>query len=42
MAVVKIASEDNLSDPFTKPLLARSFERYIESMGMRNMSYLLT
>ena len=41
MAVVKIASEDNLAGPFTKNLVARSFERYIESMGMRNMSQLL-
>ena len=42
VAVVKIASEDNIADPFTKTLVARSFERNIESMGMRNMSHLLT
>ena len=42
VTVVKIASEDNLADPFTKTLVARSFERHIESMGMRNMSHLLT
>ena len=41
VAVVKIASEDNLADPFTKTLVARSFERHIESIGMRNMSHLL-
>ena len=41
MAVVKIASEDNLADPFTKTLVVMSFERHIESMGMRNMSHLL-
>lgn len=41
VAVVKIASEDNLADPFTKTLVARVFERHIESMGMRNMSHLL-
>ena len=36
VAVVKIASEDNQADPFTKTLVARSFERHIESMGIRN------
>ena len=41
VVVVKIASEDNLADPFTKTLVARSFERHIESMGMYNMSHLL-
>ena len=41
VAVVKIASEDNLAYPFTKTLVAKSFERHIESMGMRNMSHLL-
>ena len=41
VTVVKIASEDNLTDPFTKTLVVRSFERYIESMGKRNMSHLL-
>ena len=42
VAVVKVASEDNLADPFTKTLVARSFERHIESMGMHNISHLLT
>ena len=42
IAVVKIALEDNLADPFTKTLVAKSFERHIERMGMRNMSHLLT
>lgn len=41
VAVVKTASEDNLTDPFTKTLVARVFERHIESMGMCNMSHLL-
>ena len=41
VAVVKIASEDNLADPFTKTLVARSFERHIESMRIRNMLHLL-
>ena len=42
VAVVKIASEDNLANSFTKTLVARSFERHIKSMGMCNMSHLLT
>ena len=39
--VCKIASEDNIADPFTKTLVARSFERHVEAMGMRNMAHLL-
>ena len=42
VAIVKIASVDNLAYPFTKNLVARSFERHIESMGIRNMSHLIT
>lgn len=34
VAVHKIASEENLADPFTKALVARSFERYMEAMGL--------
>ena len=41
MDVCKIASEDNIADPFTKTLVARSFERHVEAMGMRNMAHLL-
>ena len=41
VAIVKIASENNLADPFTKTLVARIFERHIESIGMHNMSHLL-
>ena len=40
--VCKIASEDNLADPFTKTLVARSFERHVEAMGMRDKTNLLT
>ena len=39
--VCKVASEDNIADPFTKTLVARSFERHVEAMGMRNMAHLL-
>ena len=39
--VCKIASEDNLADPFTKTLVARSFERHVEAMGMRDKTHLL-
>ena len=41
VTVCKIASEDNLADPFTKTLVARRFEEHVEGMGMRNMSHLL-
>ena len=41
-AICKVASEDNLADPFTKTLVARSFEKHVEAMGMRSMSHLLT
>ena len=39
--VCKIASEDNLAETFTKTLAARSFERHVQDMGMRNMYHLL-
>ena len=41
VTVCKIASEDNLVDPFTKTLEARRFEEHVGGMGMRNMAYLL-
>ena len=41
VTVCKIASEDNLADPFTKTLAARRFEEHVEGMGMCNMSHLL-
>ena len=33
--VVKIASENNLADPFTKTLPQKSFDRHVEGMGVR-------
>ena len=42
MAIIEIASEDNLFDPSNKTLMARNFERQIEIiMVMQNMSHLL-
>ena len=38
VAVAKIASEDNLADPFTKALPARAHERHVEGMGIRCMA----
>jgi len=40
--ICKIASEDNMADPFTKALPAKVFEKHVEAMGMRSMSHLLT
>ena len=39
--VCKIASKNYIADPFTKTLVARSFERHIEVMEMRDMIHLL-
>ncbi|KAK6115898.1 hypothetical protein DH2020_008167 [Rehmannia glutinosa] len=39
--VSKIASAENLAEPFTKSLPTRSFEGHIESMGVLDMSHLL-
>lgn len=33
--VAKIASENNLADPFTKALPQKSFDRHVEGMGVR-------
>ena len=33
--VTKIASTDNLADPFTKSLHAKPFDRHVEEMGVR-------
>ena len=41
VAVLKIASENNLVDLFTKMLPAKSFEGHLEGLGLRDMSYLL-
>ncbi|KAA0049822.1 reverse transcriptase [Cucumis melo var. makuwa] len=35
--VTKIASENNIADPFTKTLTAKVFEGHIESLGLRDM-----
>ena len=35
IAIIKIASTDNLVDPFTKPLTTKVFERLVDGMGMR-------
>lgn len=37
----KIVSKDNLVYPFTKTLVASSFERHVEDMGMRDMAHLI-
>ena len=41
MTVMKIASEDNLADPFTKTLSVEKFDRHFEGLGLRDMSFLL-
>ena len=41
VSVEKIASTNNIADPFNKTLLAESFERHLENMGLRDMSHLL-
>ncbi|RVW37486.1 Retrovirus-related Pol polyprotein from transposon TNT 1-94 [Vitis vinifera] len=35
VVVMKIASENNLADPFTKSLLSTTFERHVEGMGVK-------
>ena len=35
VVVTKIASADNLADPFTKSLLAKTFDKHVEGMGVR-------
>ena len=35
VVVTKIPSADNLTDPFTKSLLAKTFDRHVERMGVR-------
>ena len=41
VAVMKIASESNITDPFTKTLPAKIFESHLEGLGLRVMSHLL-
>ena len=38
---MKIASEKNLADPFTKTLSERVFTGHSEGLGLRDMSHLL-
>ena len=41
VAVMKIASEQNLADPFTKTLPERVFTGHLDGLGLRDMSHLL-
>ena len=41
VSVTKIGMEHNLADPFTKTLLAKTFEAHMEGLGLRDMSHLL-
>ena len=41
VAIMKIASEPNLADPFTKTLPERVFTGHLEVLGLRDMSHLL-
>ena len=41
MSITKIASVENLADPFTKTLLAKVFEGHLDGLGLRDMSHLL-
>ena len=39
--VTKIASKENLADPFTKSLPVRVFEKHVDNMGVRSLPDLL-
>ena len=39
--VMKIASENNLADPFTKTLAEKTFNRHLEGMGLKEMPHML-
>lgn len=41
VAVIKIVSEQNLADSFTKTLPKRMFTGHLEGLGLRDISYLL-
>ena len=41
MIVRKIASAENLTDPFTKALPSKGFEEHLEGMRLKNMSHML-
>ena len=36
--VAKIASKENLADPFTKTLPIRVFEKHVDYMGVKSLS----
>ncbi|KAK4836188.1 hypothetical protein QYF36_019680 [Acer negundo] len=39
--ITKIASAENLADPFTKALPQKSFDGHLQNMGLRDMTHLL-
>ena len=41
VAVMKIESQDNLADSFTKTLPEKSFEGHLSGMGLKDMSHML-
>ena len=41
VTITKIASAENLADPFTKALPQKSFDGHLENMRMRDMTHLL-
>ena len=41
VTVTKIASAENLADPFTKTLPAKVFDGHLDGLGLRDMSHLL-
>ncbi|KAH7575610.1 hypothetical protein JRO89_XS02G0162300 [Xanthoceras sorbifolium] len=41
VVVTKIASQDNLADPFTKTLMAKVFEGHLEGLRLPDMSHML-
>ena len=41
VTVTKIASAENLADPFTKTLPAKVFNGHLDGLGLRDMSHLL-
>ncbi|KAK1591798.1 hypothetical protein Q3G72_013860 [Acer saccharum] len=41
VTITKIASAENLADPFTKALPQKSFDGHLENMGLRDMTHLL-
>ncbi|XP_077217948.1 secreted RxLR effector protein 161-like [Tasmannia lanceolata] len=38
VAIAKVASADNMTDPFAKPLSQKVFDRHVEGMGLRYMN----